>query len=133
MNEAFDIICRQDAVYICLFVDGLDECECDRGGRYLDIVSLYVKLIASSNIKACLSSCPWLVFENAFRSTPSLELEFVTMTDIERYVKDHIQDHDKLKPLAARDPKKTGDFVQEILSKALGRLPFVQACCEISS
>jgi hypothetical protein len=42
------------------------------------------------------------------------------MTDIERYIEDHIQDHDRLKLLASRDPKKTGDLVQEILSKALG-------------
>ncbi|GKT94312.1 hypothetical protein Ct61P_12162 [Colletotrichum tofieldiae] len=63
---------------ICLFVDGLDEFS----GEPETLIALFQDIVSHPNVKLCVSSRPWLVFEDAFRHRSSLKLEDLTYMDI---------------------------------------------------
>jgi hypothetical protein len=88
MKEALELLGAQTELRICLFIDSLDEYEDDHDGAYMDIIALLIGMAASSSIKICVSSRPWLVFEDAFETTPKLQLQDLTYHDIQRYTKD---------------------------------------------
>jgi hypothetical protein len=75
LRAAFESLRTQNQTRICLFIDGLDEYEGDKDGTYEEIISFFIGLVRSPNIKICLSSRPWLIFEDAFRRSPSLKLQ----------------------------------------------------------
>lgn len=64
-------------------IDGLDEfdSDCDELAEFL-LETTSNKL----NVKLCLASRPWLVFEDAFRLQPSLRMEDLTIHDIRLFV-----------------------------------------------
>lgn len=64
---------------ICFLIDGLDELV----GDHEELSRLFKEVIQSRNIKACLSSRPWVIFEQFFRKCPSSRLENLTYRDIE--------------------------------------------------
>lgn len=120
ISEVFDKLRMQNELRICLFIDGLDEYEGDRDGTYTSIVSLFKDLTTSPNIKICLSSRPWLVFEDAFRCHPSLRLQDLTSNDITLYVEDKVNSHDRMTQLRRLDPKNADALATEIVSKSSG-------------
>jgi hypothetical protein len=120
LEKAFELLRMQTQFRICLFIDGLDEYEGDRDGTYFDIVALFRDMASSSNIKICLSSRPWLVFQDAFRSQPTLRLQDLTLSDITCYVNDKLNSHERMTRLYQTDPANTKDLVQEIVSKSSG-------------
>jgi hypothetical protein len=63
---------------IFLLIDGLDEFKGDHSERLKLIEFLYSLLGLSSNVKICVSSRPWNVFEDAFHTRPSLRVEDLT-------------------------------------------------------
>jgi hypothetical protein len=70
LGRAFDILRTQNQIRVCLLIDALDEYEGEKDGTYDEIISFFLGLAECSNIKICLSSRPWPVFEDAFRSAP---------------------------------------------------------------
>ena len=89
-------------VKLCLFIDGLDECD---GGprRHQGLVQNLDRLSSLENIKICVSSRPWDVFEDAYRSIRSrILLQKLTENDIFRFV---------VETLTAADPVM---FPQEV-------------------
>jgi hypothetical protein len=110
----------QDDLRICLFIDGLDEYEGDRDGTFVDIAGLFAEIATSSNIKICLSSWPWLVFEDAFHHNPSLRLQDLTTHDIQQYVEDKLNGHVRMAKLRRKNPQSAEELIYEIVSKATG-------------
>jgi len=47
---------------VCFFIDGLDEFD----GKPITLLSAIHKILELPNVKACLSSRPWVEFEDAF-------------------------------------------------------------------
>jgi hypothetical protein len=117
--EVFHRFRSLSGLKMCLFVDGLDEYECP-DKIHADITSFFVDLAKSPGIKICLSSRPWLVFEDAFRSAPSLRLQDLTSRDITRYVDDKITNHDRMADLRSISPEDAESLVQEIVAIASG-------------
>ena len=103
---------------ICLFIDGLDEFD----GDHKEIISLFTGIAESSNhqVKICLSSRPWPVFEDAFRYIPSLKLQDLTSDDMVQYVADNLNGHVRARRLLKRDPEKGSELVTEIVNRADG-------------
>ena len=120
MCEAFDILRAQNELRLCIFIDGLDEYEADTVGSHADVVALFKTMVTSSNIKICASSRPWLVFEDAFMSAPSLQVQHLTSDDINRYVEDKLCDNFRMIQLHNADPVNADFLVEEIVSKASG-------------
>ena len=59
---------------LVMVVDGLDELEGD-----LDVIIVLLQQASTfSYVKLCLSSRPWVVFEDAFEESPSLKLHRFT-------------------------------------------------------
>lgn len=101
---------------VCLFVDGLDEFD----GNHDDLIFLFKDLIANPNVKACVSSRPWLVFEDAFEHTPGLRLQDLSYPDIKHYVSSHLHDNAGFIQLCRREPVYANQLVNNIVNKASG-------------
>lgn len=102
----------------CYFIDGLDEYE----GDHEDMALFFSNLPVSSHsmIKICLSSRPWIVFDEAYGLVPKLRLQDLTFLDIETYVNDVLKSHRRMKGLANKEPKHAAELIQEIIAKADG-------------
>ncbi|OAA49691.1 NACHT nucleoside triphosphatase [Cordyceps fumosorosea ARSEF 2679] len=88
----YDIVGRDDLpVRFCFFVDGLDEFDGDHEALCRELLAL----ARSENVKLCLSSRPWSVFEEAFGANKMghLRLHDVTKNDIVDFVLDHFAQH----------------------------------------
>lgn len=84
----------------CLFVDGLDEFEGD--GEMLDhheLNSYLVRLTQSANVKLCISSRPWHVFEDQFglERSRTLRVQDLNKGDIETYVRGKLEEDERFK------------------------------------
>ncbi|KAG7009662.1 hypothetical protein G7Y79_00002g007770 [Physcia stellaris] len=73
---------------ICLFVDGLDEYDGDKA----DLLSLFQSSSEATNIKICLSSRPWPIFEKALYGDGrhALKVHDLTKGDISQYILDKL-------------------------------------------
>ncbi|KAL8294857.1 hypothetical protein RB597_008297 [Gaeumannomyces tritici] len=77
LSQAFKTLVAtagEDGFRVCIFVDGLDEFD----GDHWELIELFKLAISFTNVKACLASRPWAVFEEAFMHRPSLRLEVMT-------------------------------------------------------
>jgi hypothetical protein len=101
---------------LCFFIDGLDESQ-EPPEELLELVEM-----ASSFpfVKVCLSSRPWLVFEEAFEAVPSLRLQDLTLPDIELYVHENLRLNRKMKNLEELNPSGAASLVRNIVTKADG-------------
>ena len=75
-------ICSRQHASVCLFVDGLDEFE----GDLTTLINTFRRIQTIPNLKLCVSSRPWLVFEDAFSQNPNLRLQDLTYPDIKFFV-----------------------------------------------
>jgi hypothetical protein len=91
LRRALAVFLRRaiDTSKICLFIDGLDELD----GDQLALVHMLKDIVESSpaNIKACVSSRPWPVFEKSFSQIPQLKLQDLNQQDIQKYINDSLQ------------------------------------------
>ncbi|KAH0538897.1 hypothetical protein FGG08_004553 [Glutinoglossum americanum] len=101
---------------ICFLIDGLDEF----GGDHEDIADLFKDAANSPCVKACLSSRPWVVFEDSFRDCPSMRLQDLTRRDIVHYVTDRFHRNSAFQRLEAKDPGPALALIHEIVGKADG-------------
>ncbi|KAK0103307.1 hypothetical protein ONS95_005337 [Cadophora gregata] len=115
LKQAFQRLLREDFGYLCLFIDGLDE----YSGDPIDTITWFKSTI-SRKIKICISSRPWVVFEEAFSYCPQLKLQDLTRGDIETYINDTLCRNKKMKELYISEALEAPRLVQEIIAKASG-------------
>ncbi|KIW63805.1 hypothetical protein PV04_08777 [Phialophora macrospora] len=104
---------------IFLLIDGLDEFE----GEFAEQVELveFLKSLANcGNIKVCVSSRPWPVFESAFRGYPHFRLEELTRNDIHLYVNEKFAKVGEFEDLQALYPRECARLIHDIVNKAQG-------------
>jgi hypothetical protein len=101
---------------LCFFIDGLDESQ-EPPEELLELVEM-----ASSSpfVKVCLSSRPWLVFEEAFEAVPSLRLQDLSLPDIQLYVHENLRLNRRMKKLEESNPSGAASLVTNIVTKADG-------------
>ncbi|KAL5314388.1 hypothetical protein ACEPPN_018814 [Leptodophora sp. 'Broadleaf-Isolate-01'] len=112
---AFQKLLRQEIGPVCLFIDGLDEYNGDPD----DTINLF-KTIVSPKVKICLSSRPWLPFQDAFKGCQQMKLEDLTRPDIQAYVDDTLSQNSRMKAMYLSEPVQLPKLVQEIVNKAAG-------------
>ena len=102
----------------CCFIDGLDEYY----GDHRELINLIRNFTGSENIKFCLSSRPWNVFELAFGNgiCPQLRLEDLTKEDIRRYVRDKLEDDDAFRKFREGEAEACDHLVNEVVQRAHG-------------
>jgi hypothetical protein len=101
---------------LCFFIDGLDESQ-EPPDELLELIKT---VSGSPFVKFCLSSRPWLVFEEAFEAVPSLRLQDLTLPDIELYVHENLRLNRKMKNLEESNPSGAASLVRNIVTKADG-------------
>jgi hypothetical protein len=101
---------------ICFFIDGLDEYD----GDHDDLVET-IRYLTKSNIKLCVASRPWNVFEDAFGQDPEFKiyLQDFNRHDIEVYVADKLQKLPSFKKLRASHAD-ADKITTEIIEKSRG-------------
>ncbi|KAH6671498.1 hypothetical protein F5X68DRAFT_121853, partial [Plectosphaerella plurivora] len=103
----------------CFFIDGLDEYD----GDHHDIIRIMATLAASPNIKLCLSSRPWNIFEDAYGRAldQKLYLQDLTRNDISLYAHHRLEEHPNwVAPLDDAEKLHCRQLILEITEKAQG-------------
>lgn len=110
---------RQDIpVKFCFFLDGLDEF----AGEHVDFCHSLRELAQSPNIKLCLSSRSWNVFEDSFGSAGTdrkLYIHELTHDDIRYYAELRLQQHPRWKSFCDEAPNASW-LLDEITERAAG-------------
>ncbi|KAI0185799.1 hypothetical protein EV127DRAFT_306135, partial [Xylaria flabelliformis] len=108
---------QTSSVRFCFFVDGLDEYDGDHG----DICKVLSDLAKSSDMKICLSSRPWNVFEQVFGDDPQskLYIQDLTRNDILQYIRWRLYEHPRWPSLATKACQGNW-LVEEIEKRACG-------------
>jgi hypothetical protein len=121
-------IATQDETLKFFFtIDGLDEFngDCD------ELANFVLDYSKKPNIKLCVASRPWLVFEDAFQRRPSLRLESLTRGDIHNYVSSKLGGNNMFQNLARLKPLEAERLVKEVTTKAAG--VFLWVCLVVLS
>lgn len=102
---------------VCLFIDGLDE----YGGDHRELVKILCQLSESPNIKVCVSSRPWVDFDNAFGDSPwTICLQDLTKQDILEYVTDELEQEEAFRKLWSNSHEAALEIIQRITEKSEG-------------
>ncbi|KAK8036078.1 hypothetical protein PG993_008692 [Apiospora rasikravindrae] len=105
---------------LCLFVDGLDEFE----GDHEAIIHFFRGLAEGDHgpqIKLCLSSRPWPVFERAFEyAVPNLKLQASNFQDMTRYTIDKLSSNDNVRSAMMQEMDAARLLVQTTVEMASG-------------
>ena len=102
-----------------ILVDGLDEIEGADESR-TDLLDLILDLASTGNVKICLSSRPWNIFNEAFGNCPQLKLEHLTHSDIRSYVTGQLHGNRWFQRLSEYDEIPAKRLVEKIIFKAAG-------------
>ncbi|KAK2604950.1 hypothetical protein N8I77_007840 [Diaporthe amygdali] len=103
---------------VCLFIDGLDELDGDHDSMIRFFRDLGTGKHASQ-VKMCLSSRPWEVFERAFaRSVPNLRLQELILGDMTQYAYDSLNQN--VRRALRQNAEEAEGLVQEIVTSADG-------------
>jgi hypothetical protein len=118
LMEIFKNLVNQTVVPLkfVLFVDGLDEYE----GDHQELGEFFNSISCSPHVKVCVSSRPWVVFQDLFGDRPSLRLQDLTRADIECFVVDKFGSSEIYQRLKSNDSSSALTLVQEIVDKSDG-------------
>ena len=114
--KAFELLSQPSKpAKFCFYIDGLDECEGDHG----ELIHLLDDVASFSGVKMCLSSRPWLQFEDAFGHSSHLMLQDLTYRDVKLYISTSLCENARYLELE-KEPAFASDLVEEIAKKASG-------------
>jgi hypothetical protein len=118
LEQAFSRLIQiaSDDFKLCFFIDGLDESKAEPE----ELVCLINETARSPFVKICVSSRPWLVFEEAFGLDSSLRLQDLTSSDIQLYVREKLQRDPKMERLETTNHNGARSLVRNIVTKANG-------------
>jgi hypothetical protein len=98
------------------FIDGLDEF----AGDHKSLLDLLFSLGSHGNVKMCVASRPWTVFEDTFNGTPSLMLQDLTYPDIKHYVVSKLHSNLGFEALRVAEPDYASCLVENVVEKSSG-------------
>lgn len=116
LNDILQKILFKDCeTKFCFLIDGLDEYE----GDHLELCTILKDLAKSGNIKLCLSSRPWNVFDEAFgHGIPKLYVHELSKQDIKKYTKCSLEGHPRWSSVCTQDQGQW--LVEQITERAWG-------------
>ena len=118
LQRAFRLLAREETpeAKFCFFIDGLDEFD----GEHTNLIRLIKDISPSSNIKLCVSSRPWVLFEDAFKHKPSLMLQDLTYPDIRHFIDSAFNNKPEFVELEKREPRYASELLKDIAQKSSG-------------
>ncbi|KLO90517.1 small s protein [Fusarium fujikuroi] len=117
---AFTDLIGRDEVYrnhkLVFFIDGLDEFH----GHHASLIKELLRwtLATPTDVKMCVSSREWPIFEEAFKSFPNFRLHELARSDVSRIVRDRLKNNDTYQKLAAAD--KLARFESNLVDRSDG-------------
>ncbi|KAH6869681.1 hypothetical protein B0T10DRAFT_541623 [Thelonectria olida] len=111
--------------HFCFFIDGLDE----YAGNCLNAIAFVKNLCLNPRIKILLSSRPIPLCADAFSSLPKLQLQDLTRTDIETYVRETVGSRGYMARLMVSDQHGTEMVLRQLIDKASGVFLWVILAC----
>jgi hypothetical protein len=114
--KALTMLVADTSFKYIFFIDGLDEFS----GDHTDLVNLLLDISKTANVKLCVSSRPWLAFEEAFGKRPRLRIETLTKSDILHFVSLRLRMSQRFRDLELNEPSEAELLIQEVTSKAHG-------------
>jgi len=115
--RAFNILISDSSKAFFFLIDGLDEFD-GEGTELADFIQVTVS--SRTNVKICVASRPWLVFEDAFQQLPSLRLEVLTSADINLFVTEKLCANRMFLELRKVQPQEAECLISEVTEKASG-------------
>lgn len=116
LKKAFEILVSATSTKFFFVIDGLDEFD----GDCKELAAWICGASTRPNVKLCVASRPWLVFEEAFSAIPFLRVEDLTSSDIKKFTIDKLQAHEIFRKLQELDPGNAQKLVTEVQEKASG-------------
>jgi hypothetical protein len=118
--KAFDAIISTSSTIkthkFAFFIDGLDEYE----GNHADLIRrLFSWTGVNSDVKICVSSREWTIFQLSFQSCPKLTLHELTRSDIMTFSQDRLEEA-QFKLMLAQINCDTKTLVKAIVEKSDG-------------
>ncbi|KAF5235700.1 hypothetical protein FANTH_11579 [Fusarium anthophilum] len=117
---AFTDLIGRDEVYrnhkLVFLIDGLDEFQGDHASLIKEL--LRWTSTRPTDVKICVSSREWPIFQEAFKSFPSFRLHELTRPDVSRIVRDRLKNNDTYQKLAS--PYKLAHFESDLVDKSDG-------------
>jgi len=101
---------------VCLFTDGLDEFS----GEHEKLVKIVDDALTLENVKICLASHPWPIFDNAYGRRSNLMSQNLKFDDIKRYAEANLCDSRGFEALQRSEPEYAARLVQQIAEEASG-------------
>lgn len=115
--NGFETLVSDRSKSFLFFIDGLDEFD----GDCEELVHLLLRTSSNGkNIKLCVASRPWLVFEDAFQRRPSLRLEELTLKDIRLFASEKLNDNIMFAQLQDHDFKSAARLIEAVTKKSSG-------------
>jgi len=124
LRSALQRVAEQTKIPLKIFflVDGLDEF----AGDHEELATLFKVISRSSTIKICVSSRPWIIFEQIYGLRPSLRLQDLTEGDIAFYVNSKFDGSSPFQRLRSLQPELADLLRDEVIEKAEGVFLWVQ-------
>ncbi|KAI1275807.1 hypothetical protein F5Y07DRAFT_409016 [Xylaria sp. FL0933] len=122
LYSSIKILVEEEKSKVCLFIDGLDEYD----GDHHELISICQALARLQNVKMCVSSRPWIVFEDAFHQVPNLMLQEFTYPDIKSFVVSKFTENDGFRRLQLRERTYADTLLENITEKSSGVFLWVQ-------
>jgi hypothetical protein len=118
LEKAFKFLLEEQdpSLKFCFFIDGLDEFQ----GNLDALIALTKRISLYRNTKICVSSRPWIIFEDAFRTKPQLMLQDLTRGDIGTYVEDKLTDNPGFMELRCMDEEYARTLIGNVAEKSDG-------------
>ena len=109
------------SMLLLVILDGLDEYEA-KEQEMEELTELLKQTGRMSNVKICLSTRPWTIFENQFGGGqyPTFQLQHLTHNDIEIFVTESFNRSMLMQNLLQAYPKQVPDMFSTIVLKAEG-------------
>ena len=102
-----------------LLIDGLDEIDGNDEARE-NLLDFLTTLAAYENVKVCVSSRRWNIFQDAFEDCPKLKLEDLTYDDICAYICNQLEGNRRFQRLIQHEPTAVDELVEDLIAKAAG-------------
>ncbi|KAH8779983.1 hypothetical protein F5883DRAFT_689878, partial [Diaporthe sp. PMI_573] len=121
LREALQTFVSRDntGLKVCFIIDGLDEYSGDHEDR-TQLCRTLKGLATSGNVKLCLSSRPWNIFEEQFGlEFPKLYIQDLTRNDILGYASSRLEEHPRWATVSANDSQGQW-LISEIAAKSNG-------------
>jgi NACHT domain-containing protein len=97
---------------LVIFIDGLDEYH----SKHIDLLDL-IQSFLGPGVKVCVSSRPWVLFKEAFKTRPSLRLEYLTQSDMEFFVESKFSANPGFEVLKDLDPSVAIELIENVPKK----------------